>query len=221
MQMAFLILSCHLTNKKASTYVYCNMFKKSIILSFGIFLLLFSCSLLFHSCKCEKKVCNFTFKVITSSEADSLNLNNDDGIDTSLNGIHFSYTAFYEAENPACAWRSVGFNSAYAFTQYCTVLNPIIAESYIIKLDKDILFNTDTITAGTNLIKHPALKAHWNTDNIEDGFRGSAQIYGTIHLDSTISNQIVFDTGMYDVEFGFATEDGQNLSKKLKVVYKL
>lgn len=192
-----------------------------MILGLGMFCFLFCCSVLLQSCKCEVKVCNFTFNVSASYGPDSLNLISDDGIDTSLNGIHFSFVAFHEHTNPACASVNFGFNSAYAFTRYCTIINPIIEASYTLSLDKDVLFNSDTIAAGTNLINYPAFKDHWQIENTEIGYNGGGEIHGSLALDSTISNQVLFDTGEYDVEFGFATEDAQNLRQHLKVVYKL
>ncbi len=154
------------------------------------------------------------------SGGDSLNLNLDDGIDTSLNGMHFTFLAFNEQDNPACTYHNIGFSSAYAFTKHCKVLNPILPESYIVRLDKDIRFNSDTIPAGTNLINHPAFKSHWIKNSFEWG-KNNVSIEGSIVLNSTIYNQIVFDPVIYNVEFGFSTEDGQSLRKTLDVVYKL
>lgn len=197
------------------------MIKKSLILSLSVFILLFALTVLFQSCKCEQKVCNFTFNVSDAYEEDTLNRNINDGIDTSLKGIHFSFIAFNEANNPACAWESLGFSSAYATTIYCKVLNPIVANSYIVSLDRDISFNSTNIPAGTNLINYTAFKDHWTIDNVDEGARGSATIFGIVKLDTTLSNQIQFDTAKYNVTFGFSTSDGQDMRGNLDVIYKL
>ena len=198
------------------------MLRKSLYISLSLFLLFFGSTLLFQSCKrCKEKVCNFTFNVSDAYEEDSLNRNTRDGIDTSLTGIHFSYIAFNEPNNPACAWQNFGFNSVYAFTKYCEVLNSIINDSYVISFDRDINFNNTNIPAGTNLVKYSAFKNNWEIENTGESIGGNANILGIIKLDTALSNQILFDTGKYNVTFGFSTDDGQEIRGKLDVVYKL
>jgi hypothetical protein len=197
------------------------MLKKSIVISLSLFALFFVSSLLFQSCKCEEKVCAFRFQAFDffNGVSDSLNTVTDDGIDTSLNSLEVTYTISHDGSNPACAWQSFGFNTAYAFTQYCEVLNAINPGSYFLKLDRDLVFNTITIPAGTDLMKQQDLIDHWNLETYP-GFR-NAQLSGTLRLDSATTQLIQFDAGNYKVEFGFSTDDGQNLNGTLDVVYKL
>lgn len=197
------------------------MIKKTLLLSAAFFGLFFSLSILFQSCGCEEKVCSFKFQAYDfyKGTEDSLNTNWEDGIDTSLNKMNVYFALSHDVVNPACAWQNIGFNSAYAFTQYCEVTNAIISDSYFLKLDRDLVFNTTTIPAGTNLVTDPSLKDHWTIESRE-GFKGS-QLVGSILLDSAITQMIQFDTGAYELEFGLSTDDGQNLNGNLDVIYKL
>lgn len=216
MPVAFFVT---LANERYKKSVLVSMFKKSIYISIGIYSILFCSTILFQSCcKCENKICTFDFNI---RNIDSLNKNGSDGVDTSLAAITVSYTAFEEANNPGCAFRNVGFNSAYAFSKHCTVTNSILSDSYKLKLDKDIVFNGVTISAGTNLIKQADLKDHWIIENSNDGFGGTGQLFGTVSLDTTIASQIQFIAGTHDVTFSFSTDDGQNLSKHKNVLFKL
>lgn len=200
------------------------MVRKTILISISTFCVLLIVSIFIQSCKpCKQKICDFTFNVLFENEADSLNINLEDGIDTSITGLHFSFEAFNDPDNPACAWKYIGLNTAYAYTPHCTVTNPIVDDSYWCSFDREIILMSDTIKSGVNLVQHLNLKEHWTLNNIFAG-NGSpprVRVEGSAHLDSMIFNQLQFETGLYNVTFGFSTEDGQELRKDLKVIYKL
>lgn len=199
------------------------MFKKSIFIGLGMFVFMFCTTLIFQSCRpCENKICNFEFNVqLEDSLSQAYNLNTTDGTDTSLNKLSFEFYAFEEVDNPACAYLNFGFNTAYAFTQYCEVTNDILDGSFILQLDQDLTYNGNTIAAGTNLITQADLKDHWSISSDNFGKGSSGQIFGQVSLDSNLMSQIQFNTGSHDVSFGFATDDGQNLLKHKNVVFEL
>lgn len=149
-------------------------------------------------------------------------MNREDGVDTSLAGLHFSFIVYNDPNVPACAFKNIGFSTARALTRSCKLLNDLVSDSYVLKMDKDILFGGVTIAAGTNLMTYPAFKDHWEKSDQGNGIaRNSGEIYGKIKLDESLYNQIDFTTGKYNVELSFETTDGQNLSQQLDVVYKL
>jgi hypothetical protein len=93
----------------------------------------------------------------------------------------------------------------------------MLTHTFKLTLDRPVVISGDTIAPGADLFDHPTFRSGIEIIKEKSNYNG---IGYTMPFTHTLMQQMVFETGVYQVQFSCRTNDGKNLSKGRQVIFK-
>jgi len=124
-----------------------------------------------------------------------LNQNLEDGMDTSYGQFSFNLLGDNIFEGDVCRNFIPFINTAYAF-QPCenNVVDSITRSNITFSLNRDIIFNGQTITAGNDLMKHASIGSY-----LKYTYTTYSRYEGRLYIDSADYPLLQLSNGVYSV----------------------
>lgn len=140
---------------------------------------------------------------------------NNDSPDVFENEIGFEISSIPSSQNCYIPKLNL-FNSAYATTKCAEFQNQIITSTYKLRLNRPLILNSDTIYKDTDLLSISEIKNSTKIEIIEE----CKSVISTIIFNNDLSEQLEFETGIYEVVFECSTNDNRNFTKSREVIFK-
>ena len=180
--------------------------KKKLINTIKLYLTFLLVSIVLYSC------CSDTYQIRSFQSLSIYNLNNNQkNQENTVVGEFVIEAQFTDTTPIASNFKETFIQSAYATSCDEEYLNQLVNESLIIKLDKDFVYNGNTVNALSNLYEIPQLK-----NNIVFGYNA---IY--INFLNEFIDNAIFENQEYTFTVYIETNDGLQLEKQISVAINL
>lgn len=164
--------------------------------------LLYTVFFSFNACRPTKaRICNITFDYAPDAGHDTT---------TARKWFYFTVTTAYD-DLCIASVNNPFVSSCYAFKKCYSFENDLDTTSFSLVFDRRIIHGTDTLAAGANIFRNTAFKQFVPLSG--DGKECSAVRYIIGKNDSTVLQQLTFDTAVYAAHFTCKTTDGKPMDK--------